>query len=289
MKALAIDVGGTAIKAAIVSSEGELSGFAEFPTPKDLTTGLVEIARGFSGYEVIGVSTAGLVDSAAGTVAFSSALEYGADAPVRAMLEAATHLPVHVENDVNCACVCEGMFGAGRDSADFVCLTYGTSIGGALFLNGGLYSGKNNLAGEIGHMVTHAFGRDCPCGQKGCYSEYASVSALVRQTSLLDESLTDGRAIMRNTDRFEVMGILDKWVDEVCVGLANVVHILNPPLVILGGGIMVEEQLVDKIKTRLPHFLMPGYRDVRVERAMKGNTAGLIGAAMLAIGEQAGL
>lgn len=286
MKVLAIDVGGTAIKSALVDENGDISEFREMPTPSVIIEGIIKAASGYKDYSAVGISTAGIVKS--GTVVFSSAaLGYRDGEPLANEVIESLGVPVIVENDVNCAALGEARFGAGRGCEDFVCLTYGTAVGGALYLNGGLYRGNGNMAGEVGHIATHAFGKKCACGGRGCYSEYASASALVAKAMEIDEKYCDGRAIAAGlTDARLVKAVLS-WADEVCVGLASVIHMFDPPRVIIGGGIMNDKIFVDMIRDRLKDHIMPAYAEVEVLGAETGNRAGLLGAAALALGEAA--
>ena len=285
MKVLAIDVGGTAIKSALVSDNGKMEDFRELPTPAVIADGIIEAARGYTGYAAVGISTAGLVDHEKGVVIFSSAsLGYVDNEPLSEKIGSALGVPVTVENDVNAAALGEAMFGAGRGCRDFVCLTYGTSIGGALYLNGGLYRGSRNMAGEIGHVATHAFGKPCPCGKQGCYSEYASVTALVRMAMEIDEKYNNGRAILAAMkDDPWLMAAVRAWADEVCVGLAGVIHVFDPPRIILGGGVMSDPGLVEIIRETLSTHILDSYSSVELRGAETGNAAGLLGAAALAL------
>ena len=289
MKVLAIDVGGTAIKSALVCDNGELIDFRELPTPAVIAEGILEAARGYSGYAAVGISTAGLVDYKQGVVIFSSAaLGYRDNEPLAEEIGSVLGVPVVVENDVNAAALGEAKFGAGRGCSDFVCLTYGTSIGGALYLNGDLYRGSRNMAGEIGHVATHAFGRPCPCGKQGCYSEYASVTALVRMAMEVDTAYASGRIIAENMGGDPwLMAAVRAWADEVCVGLAGLIHVFDPPRVILGGGVMSDPAIVDIIRETLPEHILDSYGSVEIRGAETGNRAGLLGAAALAFGEAA--
>lgn len=287
MKILAIDVGGTAIKSALAAPDGTLAELREYPTPPDIARGILQVAASYRDYGAVGISTAGIVDHKQGTIVFSSAaLGYRENQPLRDQISGALGVPAVVENDVNCAAVGEAHFGAGRGCGDFFCLTYGTSIGGALYLNGRLYRGSRNMAGEVGHMATHAFGRPCACGRRGCYSEYASATALVERAMAVDPRCCDGRAIAAGLAENEALRqAVDDWADEVCVGLAAVIHLFDPPRVILGGGIMNDRIFVDRIRQKLPGHILPAYDAVEIRGAETGNRAGLLGAAALALEE----
>ena len=99
---------------------------------------------------------------------------------VKKMVETKTGIPTFVENDVNAAAIGEAKFGAAKGYSDFICLTFGTGIGGAVYLNDKLYKGAHSSAGEFGHIIVHAGGRPCTCGGEGCYEQYASAKALTQ-------------------------------------------------------------------------------------------------------------
>lgn len=287
MRVLAIDVGGTAIKSAIVCENGEIVDFREQPTPAVIAEGILEAARGYTDYAAVGICTAGLVDHKNGVVIFSSAaLGYRDNEPLAEEIGSVLGVPVLVENDVNAAALGEAHFGAGRGCEDFICLTYGTSIGGAVYVNGGLYRGSRNMAGEFGHIPTHAFGKPCPCGRSGCYSEYASVTVLVGMAMEIDEAYNSGRAIMAHIDADpRLQEVVQAWVHEVCAGLVSVIHVFDPPRVILGGGLMSEPRIIELIRRTLPGHILDSYGSVEIIGAEAGNQAGLLGAAALAFGE----
>ena len=200
-------------------------------------------------------------------------------------------MPVAVENDVNAAALGEAFFGAARDVEDFLCVTLGTGVGGAVVIGRRIYGGADGVAGEVGHMVTHPGGLPCACGQRGCYEQYASASALVRSAQTLDACYTSGRAIFADLDRREgLRHVVDAWIDEVLVGLTTLTHIFNPRLFVLGGGVAEQPYVLGALRERLPGRLIPSYRGVRLVGAQLGNMAGAYGAlhiARLALEERA--
>ena len=190
---IGVDIGGTKILAGIVTDDGRIVSTARRPTPRhdandvlDLVADVVgELVQGSSDPIVgVGVGVAGLVDAERSRVYFAPNLRWS-QVPVRALLEAATGLPVVVENDGNIAAWGEYRFGAGRGTADLVLVTVGTGIGGGIVINGGLFRGSHGVAGEIGHINAVPDGRPCGCGRHGCLEQYASGNALVREARLL--------------------------------------------------------------------------------------------------------
>ncbi len=149
-------------------------------------------------------------------------------------------------------------------------------------LDGRLYTGSHFGAGEFGHMVTHAGGLPCGCGQRGCFERYASASALVRQAQRLDPSLDSGRAIFRRLREPRVKAVVDSWLREIVYGLASLIHLWDPDCLALCGGVMQQSYPVEQLKALVPKSVMPAYRSVSIQAAQLGNQAGLLGAAELA-------
>lgn len=290
MKLLALDIGGTAIKSALTDEHGSVSEYRETPTnAKDGGAAVMEtakeIARSYEGFEAIGISTAGIVDPQSGTIIYMNENIPGyTGVCVRQIFEEEFHLPTVVDNDVNCASMGETHYGAGRGYNDLLCATYGTGIGGAIVINRHIYRGVKGLAGEFGHIVTHPEGRFCACGQHGCYEQYASVSALVREARKIDPSFYNGRVIFEEWYRGNtaVRMVIDDWIDEIVVGLVTLVHIFNPSALILGGGILSEPYIENEINKRIFKRVMPSYQDFSVHKAELKNTAGLLGASYIA-------
>ncbi|WP_312641508.1 ROK family protein [Hydrogenoanaerobacterium sp.] len=287
MKIISLDIGGTSIKAGEVV-DGKLVSRQEFDTNAKLGGAFVmqraqEIVGSFSGFDRIGISTAGQVNPVTGTIRFANKnIPDYTGTQVKSLLEAAFGKPVVVENDVNAAAVGEAHFGAGRGVRDFLCITYGTGVGGAIVINGKVYSGSSFSAGEFGHIITHAGGELCNCGQQGCYERYASAGALVRLATKQDSTLTSGRAIFEQIHKPQVRELVDDWMTEILYGLTTLIHTFNPAMVVLGGGIMNEDYVTQGLQQRLPQHIMSSYHHVQLQQAQLRNNAGLMGAAYLA-------
>ena len=288
MKILVFDIGGTEIKYALCDENFNLSDKKSVPTNayeggKRIIERIVEIAKTFDGVDRIGISTAGQVDSEKGAIIFATDSIPGyTGTQLKQIIESKIGVPCAVENDVNSAALGEAHFGAAKGESNFICLTYGTGIGGAIFLNGKLFTGSSFSAGEFGHFVTHANGKSCTCGGCGCYEAYASAGALVRAVAEKTGRNLNGREIFAEFSNPEIKEVIDGWIDEIVVGLKGLVYIFNPTLIVAGGGIMNEKYITDEINSRLQAQIMPSFRRVEVKKAQMGNDANLLGAAYLA-------
>lgn len=290
MKTMVLDIGGTAIKSGVYEN-GLLSCIRE--TPTEASSGgahvvskvqqLISDYQKEYSFERIGISTAGQVDPVRGLILYANENIPGyTGTPLKAIMEETFHLPVSVENDVNSAAIGESAFGAGRGESDFACLTYGTGVGGAMFVHGNLYSGSSYSAGEFGAMVTHPEKRN-PKEDffSGCYEKYASTAALIKTASAFDQTLTNGRLLFDRISEPEIRRLVDSWIMEIIYGLITITHMLNPSCIILGGGIMEQPYVLKKIQETFYEQIMPSYRHVRIKKAELGNQAGMLGAAIL--------
>lgn len=326
MKILVFDIGGTAIKYGICEG-GRLLTTSEVPTHAEnggrhVMNTVMELAKEAlnaipptslqAPFDAIGISTAGQVDSENGSIIYANSNIPGyTGMKIRKELEAEFHVPIMVENDVNCAAIGEAIYGAGKNSDSFLCLTYGTGVGGAIVQNKRIYHGSSFSAGEFGGIVTHgdvrfsaskntintlrdstgAAGKsiETPVGNSkadavtetdyfsGCYEHYASVTALVKKATEYDAALTNGRVIFEHLDDPQVLNILNCWIDEIILGLVTLIHIFNPPCIVLGGGIMTQPLILNTLKDKLFSQIMPNFSHVKLLTAELGNHAGLCG------------
>lgn len=232
-------------------------------------------------YAGICISTAGIVNPVSGEI-----LHSGPTIPDyqgtcwKQILEDTCHLPVEVENDVNCACLAEAMAGAGRGCRSVLALTVGTGIGGAFYLRGegceGIYRGFSNAACEVGYM---------DLGQAKSFEEMASTSVLCRSVAeTRGESLEDwdGLRVFTAAKAGDAVCVraIDRMVDLLGRGMANLTYILNPECIVLGGGIMKQkEYLYPRLRNALDHYLVPSIAEkTGLALAARGNQAGMLGA-----------
>ena len=291
MKTMVLDIGGTAIKSAIAQN-GVLSSVRETPTRASLGGAYVmsqakEIISSYKdtyAFERIGISTAGQVNPVKGSIIYANHNIPGyTGTPVKEIMEDFFHVPVAVENDVNEAAIGEACYGAGKEEKDFVCLTYGTGVGGAVFINGSLYHGSSFSAGELGALIVHPEDRQPEIDMySGCYEKYASTTALVAKAKEYDSSITNGKILFSRIEEPQIRAIIDQWIDEIVYGLVSITHLLNPSCIILGGGIMEQPYIPDQIEQKLMPSIMSSFRGLKIKTAQLGNQAGMLGAARLA-------
>ncbi len=290
MRILTFDIGGTYVKYGIVNENFEIVEKHKFPTEakqggQKLIEKVISIIESYEDIDRVAVSTAGQVDSENGIVVYSTGnIPYYTGMMVKKMIENKTGIPTFVENDVNSAALGEAHFGAAKGFSNFICLTYGTGIGGAIYINNELYKGSSSSAGELGHIITHAGGKQCTCGGEGCYECYASAKALIEAVNKVSDTPLDAFQIFEksNFEKPEIRSEIDKWVDEIIIGLMNVIYTFNPPLIVIGGGIMNEDYIIDLIDRKIYNRLMDNFKDVNIVRSKMGNDAALLGAAYAA-------
>jgi glucokinase len=206
---IGIDIGGTKVAAGVVDEAGTILRRLQRPTPSRspaavenaIVESVEELSQGLA-IGAVGIGAAGWVDTEQALVRFSPHLAWRNE-PLRDRLISRISVPVLVDNDANAAAWAEFRFGAGRGSRVMVCLTLGTGIGGALVINGRLFRGRYGMAGEFGHMTVVPDGHWCPCGNRGCWEQYASGNSLVRDTkALLEEGSPRAQGLLDHvTDR----------------------------------------------------------------------------------------
>ncbi|MEO5850929.1 MAG: ROK family glucokinase [Nocardioides sp.] len=306
---IGIDVGGTKIAGGVVDEQGRVLEELRVESPaqdaaaiEDAIAGLVRRLRMRHEVEAVGVGAAGYIDSARSTVLFAPNLALR-DLDLKAELEERIDVPVVIENDANAAAWGEFRFGAGEDVDDLVLITVGTGVGGGLVLAGRLYRGAFGVAAELGHLRVVPGGRLCGCGNRGCWEQYASGTAMVRTArkeaaagSMLARPLTDRAGSVEAIDgpmitaaaqegdpfAIEQLAILGRWLGE---GVASLAAVLDPAVVVVGGGVAAAgDLLMTPLRTSFQRELTGrGHRPaLEIRSAALGNTAGLIGAADLA-------
>ncbi|WP_134738739.1 ROK family protein [Nocardioides sp. 503] len=287
-----VDIGGTKVLAGEVTAEGRVLRTARRRTPgrsaapheldDAVTEAVEEVAQGRP-LASVGLSVAGLVDVARGRVRFSTHLPWQED-DTGARLSARWGVPVLLDNDVSCAAIAELAFGRGLSHSDFLLVTIGTGIGGAIVHRGRLWRGANGMAGEFGHVRVVPDGRVCECGMRGCLEEYASGNALRR---LAGDAYEDGQAVTAAATAGDPVAIqaLTSVGDWFGIGLAGLVGSFDPAALVIGGGVVdAGELLLGPTRAALErHLVGAGHRDLPpLLVAACGPAAGMVGAAHLA-------
>ncbi len=289
MRIAVVDIGGTSVKSGLWEDD-RLTDIRETDTNASrggeyVMQTVLSILREQKDVQAIGISTAGQVNSADGSIVYANENLPGyTGMKIRERLEKEFHVPVAVQNDVNSAAVGEGYYGAGKGHENFLCLTYGTGVGGAIVTGGKIYSGAGYSAGEFGAIVVHPEERDVSRDSfSGCYERYASTTALVQLLRREYPEINNGREIFARLSEDGVRTLVDQWIGEIVYGLTTLVHIFNPSLIILGGGVMEQPYVLEKVKAQLKGQIMSSFADVEICPAKLGNTAGMLGAAQEAL------
>lgn len=305
---IGFDIGGTNTRAGVVTAAGEIIDSRSIETPHDadeLTasiTRLVAEVRRDHDIAAVGAAIAGFLDPACEKVRFAPHLPWRNDAPVKAMLEDAIGLPVRLEHDANSAAWGEYKFGAAKNAETWVFFAVGTGIGATLMHRGEIYRGAFGTAPEFGHLTVVPGGRVCSCGKHGCLERYASGTALV-DTAVevasaggykacgLYRKVVDKRAnghdVMAAARSGDALGraAVDTFADWLGQGLSIVADVLDPELIVLGGGVSDDADLfIDRARGAMTRDIVgAGYRPLpTLIRTELGPEAGMIGVADLA-------
>jgi glucokinase len=305
-----VDIGGTKVLAGVVDSSGRVLERQRRLTPgtsvRDVEDTIVDLVQGFGrthDIAAVGVGAAGFVDVTRSVVKFSPHLAWR-DEPLRDAVMSRLRIPVVVDNDANAAALAECRFGAGRLHRLVLCITLGTGIGGALVIDNRVFRGANGMAGEFGHIQVVPDGHRCECGNRGCWEQYASGNALVRDAS---ELVRAGSPLAHRLDEMvggdvtaltgplvteaaregdplavQLIGEIGAWLG---VGLAGMAAAFDPGCIIVGGGVSEAGELLlaparaefSRTLTGRGHRLEPS-----IVAAELGPDAGFIGAADMA-------
>lgn len=309
---IGIDLGGTKILIGLVEKEsGKVVSHIKKKTKKEkgpenivrkMVEGVEELleesGKSFTEISSIGIGSAGQIDRKNGIIIGAPNLDcYNLN--LKEILQNKFNIPVFVGNDVEVATIGEQKFGAGKGCADFVCVFVGTGIGSAIVKNGHIIYGATGTAGELGHIIVDLNGRPCACGAHGCLEAYASRSAIETRIegalkkgrkSCISEYLEEGKAITSSMIRKSIERedeLVTQCVSEASEylsgGLASVINLINPELIILGGGLIEAvdyfyKQTIKKAKSKsLP---VPAEK-IRFSKTILGDYSGVIGAALL--------
>ncbi len=300
-----IDIGGTNIKLGIVDSGGGVVKEGMIPTgaeegPRAVTARISKwfdsCKKNIPDIDRVGVGCAGLVDSKKGILFSSPNLPGWSNVELGKLFSEELNLPAIIDNDANCAAYGEFRLGAGKGVKHFICVTLGTGVGAGLIINGRLHRGFSGQAGEIGHTLIKVEGRLCGCGNRGCLEAYIGSSAIVeRAKKMLEQESGNSLAGVEQLSVKDItkaaedgneiaIRTLEKTGWYFGIGLVNAVHIINPEVIAVGGGVSGAGDLIlnPTRESFAEHVMNDIFLDVRIVTAQLGNKASFLGAAMLA-------
>ena len=309
-KFIGIDLGGTSVKLAILTAEGDIQQKWTIPTNindegahivPDIVASIKHhldlykmTADDFQG---IGMGSPGAVDREAGTVEGAFNLNWKTLQPVREVIEREIGIPIFIDNDANVAALGEKWRGAGADDRDVVFVTLGTGVGGGIIAEGNLIHGTAGSGGEIGHMTVEPGGFDCPCGKKGCLETVASATGVVKLARKHAEEyagnaqlkfiIDDGQEITskmifdlaKEGDELAVL-VVDRAAYYLGLACSHIGNLLNPAYIVIGGGVSAAgEYLLEQVRTYFADFTFPNVKKTtHIKLAALGNDAGIVGA-----------
>lgn len=308
---LGVDIGGTNVKFGLVDRQGKIfaSGMANvsfdgYKTPimttvirelklfltDALTQDRLASELGQRGVrpQGVAVSATGQIDTERGLVAGTCGNLAGWElTPIKDLCERELGYPTLVANDANCMILGEAWLGAGQGYENIVGITIGTGLGGGIVLEDKLFLGSSGLAGELGHMPLYAGGQACTCGQEGCAEQYISITALHRRAREAGVPFANALQLCRDLKSGKASSaqaaMFTGWRADIARFLTGLVHAFNPQLLLIGGGISLQEELLIKpVRELVFKSVMPSFaRDLEVKAAALGNQAGLVGACKL--------
>lgn len=303
----AADLGGTHLRGALVDQSGRIHVQLKRETPQggppeQVVNALVEASSecerrlGTDRVSASSILVPGTLDPTNEIVVEAPNLQSLDHFALKSALETQFHRPVLLENDANAAAVGEMWLGAARGSRNIICITLGTGVGSGIILDGKLWRGTDGSAGEIGHTTVDPFnGPPCKCGNRGCLEMYASATAIVRMTSeslsdypnsILQGQTIDAHKVYEAGKAGDELGlkIFQTMGAYLGVGLANMINILGPEVIVIGGGVANGWDLFEgPMRQQIAQRTFPSLsRHVRIRPAECGDNAGLLGAAWLA-------
>ena len=317
---IGVDLGGTNIKAGVVSLRGKVQKRIKVPTEsgqggekvmENIKKTVHQLLNGLDKENILGIGmgTPGVVDLKTGVLLGGSEnLPGWAGTPIKPELEKEFSLPSFADNDVNVVTLGEHWQGAGKGIENLFCLTLGTGIGGGIVINGKLYRGSGYYAGEVGHTTINFEGLACNCGSFGCLETYGSSRAIAHQClsaiqnkkvesnllSLVDdetEKVNTGTVVKAATEGDRLcQAVIAETARALGAGIANVINLLNPQMVIVGGGVSkAGDILLRPLREQIQRYALPiAYKTAKIVRAELGDAGGIVGSAALVM-EQLGL
>ncbi|TMQ71715.1 MAG: ROK family protein [Candidatus Eisenbacteria bacterium] len=295
--AVGLDLGGTDLKAARVSADGRLEGFAKRPSRAaesaegpleaiaEAVAALTHGAR--DGLIGVGLGSPGVIDPVTGSLAGPTPhLHFWEAFPLRERLSQRLGLPVVVDNDANLAALAEHRLGAARGARVSITVTVGTGIGAGIVVEGRVLHGARGGAGEIGHLPLGRGGAPCRCGVPDCVEPDASGSGLARHARELGLSPAEAATVFAAAEAGDprAQAVVAAMADRLGAALGVAVSLIDPDVVVLGGGVaQAGERLLEPVRAAVSRYTLATHREgLRVVAAALGERAGVIGAGLLA-------
>ncbi len=311
MYRIGIDLGGTNIACGVIDENYNIVGRSNIKTNRsvnsyEIINDMVIAAKlcvenagiKIDDVSYCGIGIPGWVNKSSGFIVHTTNLDLS-EVPLVEIMQDKLGVECGIENDANAAAFGEYIAGTGKGTKVFIAITLGTGVGSGVIIDGKILSGVNSSAGEFGHTVIKFDGEPCPCGRRGCYEQYASVSALIRQTkaamNYAPESLmwsmcnNDINAVSGRTafdalraDDAVAKQVVNQYIEYIVVGITDIINIFQPDVICIGGGISKEgKYLIDPIQEGVKKYRFSGNCDkqTKILAAVLGNDAGIIGAA----------
>ncbi len=313
---IGIDLGGTNIAGGVVTPDGIITERIKIKTNvrygRDaILYGLREVCDilvekiGKENVQGVGIGSPGMLDIGAGKILKCENLSPLDGVDITAGIREKWGVPVYIDNDANCAALGESYAGGAKGVKNAILVTLGTGVGGGIIIDRKIYSGFNGVAGEIGHFTIDFYGRECPCGRRGCWEAYASVPGLIFTTKTAMNHFRDsvmwqlvgwnidavgGRTAFEASRQGDNAGkrVVERYIKHLAIGIINLINIFEPEMLCIGGGLSNEGEyllapLRDAVDREKYTGKSPDVPQTVIKRAELGNDAGIIGAAMLGV------
>ena len=305
MKYLGIDIGGTSVKLGLVTDKGKILAsdnyevaFDNYKTPifetvkKSIERLLKDNSINKNELMGIGVSATGQVNSNTGViVGVGGNIKNWCNTEIKKELEEIYNLKTTVINDANSMVIGEQWIGKAKNYKNIIGITIGTGVGGGIIVNSNVLLGNIGIAGELGHFSINSNGKVCTCGNIGCYEQYASMTALIKNVKekysdignlSISKDEINGKYIFDELEKGnkELESVVINWIEDIGKGLVSLTHIFNPEIIIIGGAVSKQEKLFIKPVRNyvLSHVMQKFGENLKVEAAELENSAGLVGA-----------
>ena len=286
---LGIDLGGTKIEAIAINDAFQVIERKRVATNRDegydaILKRIVDLANelmkagNING--PIGICTPGAIDFKTGTLKNSNTVCL-IDKPLKSDLESALTLPILMENDANCFALAESILGAAKEYKLVFGVVLGTGCGGGVVVNKNIHRGPNHISGEWGHHVLYPNGRDCYCGNKGCTESYISGTALEKEWKELTNEFKCVTDIIDNKHYLKHPEWKENFINNFGAAMANVIDILDPDAIVLGGGLSKIDLLYSEGKDAISKAIFSRNFVTPILKNKLGDSAGVFGAAML--------